>query len=448
MLLARSWMPRLAVATVIVASVAACGQPASHDRESPVDTPAGASCTHDACTLPAPPRDDLQGWADVDRQAGGDATRGKALVAKYECQRCHEGAGQPAPVFERQCVGCHELIATEKLPFPKEQLDAWQQATRHYITVPSLATIGRTMRSSWIASFLHEPVKIRPHVEEWMPRLNIPEQDARDLAAYLTASADAAQGPAAPVAAADVARGQAIVARKGCFVCHEFTGATRADVAMEALDVPAERLSRGVLNAPDLRLARERFRPDMLARWIQDPASVRADAIMPTLGLTEQEARDAAAYVLHTPLAAPPPAAPPLVRLPILGRPVSYEEVASRVFRKSCTHCHADPSGKGDLGPGSTGGFGFAPRGISLLSFEGTQRGYLGQDGARRSLFAQEPGLERLGGSRLVAALLARHEETAGRPVAQVRGMPMGLPGLPAEEIQLVETWVAQGGNR
>jgi hypothetical protein len=63
-------------------------------------------------------------------------------------------------------------------------------------------------------------------------------------------------------------------------------------------------------------------------------------------------------------------------------------------------------------------------------------------------LFAHEPELEPWGGARLVAALVARHEETSGRPVAAVRGMPMGLPGLSAEEIQLVETWVSEGAPK
>jgi len=131
----------------------------------------------------------------------------------------------------------------------------------------------------------------------------------------------------------------------------------------------------------------------------------------------------------------------------LLERRVSYEEVASQVFRKSCTHCHADPGPNGDPGPGSTGGFGFAARGVRLLSFRGTQLGYIADGGARKSLFLREPALERWGGSRLVAALVARHEETSGRPVKEVRGMPMGLPGLSAEDIQLVETWVSQGAK-
>jgi hypothetical protein len=171
---------------------------------------------------------------------------------------------------------------------------------------------------------------------------------------------------------------------------------------------------------------------------------VYADAIMPTLGLTNEEARDAAAYIMTTPLADPP--APPAMieRLPLLDREVTYEEVATRVFRKSCVHCHADPDASGEGGPGSSGGFGFKARGVRLLSLAGTELGYIDDRGARKSLFAREPEIAQYGGARIVAALVARHEEIAGRPVAEVRGMPMGLPGLSREDIQLVETWAAQ----
>jgi len=329
------------------------------------------------------------------------------------------------------------------LPFSREKLPAWRAATRHYITTPSLADVGRTLRPSWVASFLREPVKIRPHEEEWMPRLKISESDARDLAAYLTRGAEP---PRETTIGGDALRGKEIVARKGCFVCHELTGAARAAVAMEMPAVTPDALARAMSQAPDLRLARERFRPDMITQWIQDPQSIRPGTDMPKLGLTQQEARDAAAYILSTPLSPPAPV-PPVTRLPLLERRVTYEEVATRVLRTSCTHCHSAPGTGGDPGPGSVGGFGFAPRGVQLSSYEGTQLGYLGEDKARHSLLTHEPALERWGGARLVAALVARHEETSGRPVAGVRGMPMGLPGLPLEDIQLVETWVAQGAR-
>jgi hypothetical protein len=49
------------------------------------------------------------------------------------------------------------------------------------------------------------------------------------------------------------------------------------------------------------------------------------------------------------------------------------------------------------------------------------------------------------GTPRIVGALLARHAEEAGKSDPEVRGMPLGLPPLPLEDIQLFETWVAQG---
>jgi hypothetical protein len=48
----------------------------------------------------------------------------------------------------------------------------------------------------------------------------------------------------------------------------------------------------------------------------------------------------------------------------------------------------------------------------------------------------------------LVAAMYARHVEVAGGKVEGVRGMPLGLPPMTLEEIQLVETWISQGRPR
>lgn len=42
-------------------------------------------------------------------------------------------------------------------------------------------------------------------------------------------------------------------------------------------------------------------------------------------------------------------------------------------------------------------------------------------------------------------ALLARYDEENGAETGAVRGMPLGYDPLSLEEIQLVETWVAQG---
>jgi hypothetical protein len=201
--------------------------------------------------------------------------------------------------------------------------------------------------------------------------------------------------------------------------------------------------------APDLRFARERMRPAHVIAWLLDPQAVKPDTPMPKTPMSPEQARDIAAYILRTPLAAAPnPRVPD--RLEKLDRRVSYDEIAKEVLDVTCRHCHGDPDAAlGDGGPGNSGGFGYKPRGINLTSYEHTQGGYLDDQSKRHSLFekiAYSPSGAAAGElPRIVAALWARHREVAGNPDPNVRGMPLGLPPLPPEQIQLIETWVAQG---
>jgi hypothetical protein len=148
--------------------------------------------------------------------------------------------------------------------------------------------------------------------------------------------------------------------------------------------------------------------------------------------------------VLTAPLA-PIEAPPPRPRLPPLARPVTYDEVSAKVFKRTCWHCHGEPDyAVGDGGPGNTGGFGFKPRGLNLVDYGSVASGFVDDQGERHSAF--EPLAD--GTARMVAALLARGGEEAGNPRADVRGMPLGYPALSPEEVQLVESWVAQGRPR
>ncbi len=157
-------------------------------------------------------------------------------------------------------------------------------------------------------------------------------------------------------------------------------------------------------------------------------------------GVGPREAAALAAFIADTPLApGPKPDVP--ARLPVLERAVTYAEVSTKVFRDTCWHCHAVPDfARGDGGPGNSGGFGFKPRGLELSSYTGISEGSFDDAGERRSIFAKLPD----GTPRVVAHLMARHSEVAGS-VGAVRGMPLGLPPLTLEQIQLVESWVAQG---
>jgi hypothetical protein len=238
----------------------------------------------------------------------------------------------------------------------------------------------------------------------------------------------------------EVAQGAKLFEQKGCGSCHAFTGTSTTTQPNEK----RAEADDATLLAPDLRFARERFRSERLVAWLVDPKAQKSDTLMPNHGLDVNAARDLATYLLEIPLAPVPPKPVP-VRLPKLERRVTYREVEEKVLSVTCRHCHADPDAlMGEGGPGNTGGFGFKPRHLDLASYQGISSGYLDEQGERVSVFSARPD----GTPRLIAALVARQAEEVGSPVPGVRGMPLGLPALSPEQIQLVESWVAQGRPR
>jgi cytochrome c2 len=268
------------------------------------------------------------------------------------------------------------------------------------------------------------------------------DAEAADIAAYLT-KGTRAEDSGLDETEANPTAGRTLLEAKGCGSCHEFDGVSPLP-ARPKLAGASEKTRKGIQLAPDLRHTRERFRPDGLVDWLLSPQTVKADTEMPSHSLTRNEARDIAAYVLKAELSTVP-AAPPVERLPLLSRRVSFREVDERVLRVTCRHCHTDPdSAGGDGGPGNTGGFGFRPRGLDLSTYGAVSAGYLDDSGERHSVFTKD---ER-GVPILVAALLARHDEGTRSTAPKTRGMPLGLPAVPLEDIQLVDTWIAQGRPR
>ena len=84
-------------------------------------------------------------------------------------------------------------------------------------------------------------------------------------------------------------RGQSVIADKNCGSCHTIPGISGA---------------QGVVGPPLLFFSRRTFiagqlpnNPGNLVRWIRNPQSVEPDTAMPDLGLTDQEARDVAAFL-------------------------------------------------------------------------------------------------------------------------------------------------------
>lgn len=365
----------------------------------------------------------------------GNAERGKQLVAEFECHRCHEGTGLAAPKLDQDCVRCHEQIATDKFKASPAKLAQWKPHIMPYRDVPSLSSMGGRLRPAWVMEYLLHPHDLRPNLAQTMPRLKLSTEQARDIATYLTAAADPPAVAEVRRDAAHIAHGKQLMVERGCVGCHEMSGA--------GFSAPAKTdpVARTLGLAPDLRFARRRAEPSAILRWLLDPTKVKHDSAMPSLQLGPDDARDLAAFVSFSELETLP-VPPPVQRLPVLERKVGFEEVNQRVFAVTCRHCHTNPdTANGDGGPGNTGGFGFKARKIDFSSYEGIQSGGIDASGQRVSLFTKtSEGLP-----LLVAALIARVREDQRVVSDEVRGMPLGLPALSPEQIQLVESWVEQG---
>jgi cytochrome c2 len=369
----------------------------------------------------------------------GDPARGRLLAVEYECTRCHDGVGDVAAFpTERHCTHCHDDIGTGRFGAGTTKIGQWKKSVAPYRHAPSLEALGERLRPEWVSEFLEHPVDLRPNLAATMPRLRIGAAEARDLAAYVTTSPRAPRGPKPD---GDASAGRTLMEAKGCGGCHAFTGAPSLSAQPDLASAGARR--KAVELAPDLRFVRYRFDERMLVPWLVAPSSMKPGTSMPTFGFTEKEARDIATYLLTVPISAPIVEGE-VVRLPVLRRPVTYREVEARVFSTTCRHCHGDPDvAGGDGGPGNTGGFGFAPRRLDLTSYESTAAGYVGDDGERHSVFQRDEQ----GVPLLVVALVARRNEEAGH-AGTARGMPLGLPSVGLEDIQLVESWIAQGRPR
>ncbi len=367
--------------------------------------------------------------------------KGEALFVEFECNRCHGGHQKIPPASRNHsCVRCHVDIGAGRAFSPAER-DALKRNVQFSLKhVPSLLAVDQRLRRDWLEQFLLSPHKLRPMLSASMPRLNLTTDEAKALAAYLSPQA---ASPAPNAFKGDSKRGQALMDEHGCGFCHRFTAGP--SIAAKAPQPPPKDIEAAMLLAPDLRWTRDRWRRDRLVAWLVDPAKLKHDTAMPGFELTPTDAQDIAALILTAPLG-PLPKAPLPSRLALLERRVTYEEVATRVLRQTCRHCHSAPdTAAGDGGPGNTGGFGFAGRGLNLDGYSAVASGMVDDSGQRRSVFTPlTPG----GPPYIIEALMARHAEEAGQPVPGIRGMPLGLAPLPLEDIQLLETWIAQGRPR
>lgn len=352
------------------------------------------------------------------------AERGRAAIARFECARCHalpKEAKAPKLAPAKQCASCHVRSARGEGAPSTWLAQRWASSVQHWLDVPPLDGVTRHLRRDWVKGYLLRPHDLRPGLEESMPRLPLTDADAGDIAAFLVKVDDGKDVVWSDGASVDA--GRVLFGERGCVACHAFSGATHAE--------------NGVGRAPDLRHVRARMAPSTLLAWLTDPQKLAPKTPMPTPNLTSTERESVARFLLEAPLSVPTTTTP-TTNLPLLTRRVGWIDV-ERIFA-SCVHCHDDAVvGKGEGGPGHTGGMGFTGAGVDLSSYAAVLR----TRSKGRLITAGDSPL-------LVSALLLRQREVEQGVVDEggAHGMPLGLPPLSAEDIQLVASWVSQGMPR
>lgn len=98
----------------------------------------------------------------------------------------------------------------------------------------------------------------------------------------------------APNVPGDPHNGRRLFVDTGCAGCHTIQGVP------EATGIVAPNLTNVVLR-PTLAGETIPLTPETMTQWLVQPSSLKPDTVMPSVGLTEQQARDITAFLYSLP---------------------------------------------------------------------------------------------------------------------------------------------------
>jgi mono/diheme cytochrome c family protein len=215
---------------------------------------------------------------DKDRHWEFPILRGQDVYAS--CNDCHSSErmlADAAPftrghkiVMESGCVGCHEIKGLTDLPR----------------VGPELNHLTAKTTPQWIYSWVKNPPAYNPHTR--MPNFLLNNEEAEAVTAYLTNISETYRPERNYPGGGNPARGKQLVESVGCLGCH----------AIEDNDRVREGRGLGYDIAPELSKVGGKVTGDWLYDWIRDPKKYRPDTRMPSLRLSDSEARDVTSYLL------------------------------------------------------------------------------------------------------------------------------------------------------
>jgi mono/diheme cytochrome c family protein len=250
----------------------------------------------------------------------------KHPIERLGCTPCHQGQGAAVnsveqahgyvhhwlqPMFKGEnvqasCIQCHADVRTdrsEKIALGEKLFEQVGCVGCHLVegygdvgrVGPYLRRISAKVDADWLVEWIRDPHKYRPRTK--MPFFYFDEQQSRAIAGYiLSSSQEESEGwlQAHPMPAgidsgnaALVGRGRELVDSLGCRGCH----------GIEPNESPAT-LGNSKDIAPNLSNVAEKTNPRWLYHWLKDPRGYSPEARMPSLRLSDDEARAVASYLL------------------------------------------------------------------------------------------------------------------------------------------------------
>lgn len=243
---------------------------------------------------------------------------------------------------ELHCTACHtaEPAVARRLQSPP---------------APDLRRAGARLRPEFLRAWLADPLNTKPGTT--MPDvLGTPAPDERgevveELVHYLISLSPEPAAATPPTGGAlAVQQGRVLYHQVGCVACHApfepaaavFPQSVGAPTDPDALRYTLARLGATSPAFPDLAA---KYRPGALAEFLADPLAARPAGRMPSLNLTEAEARALAAYLNRVTAKASPASEPTTFRVD----PARARRGRARFAELGCAACH-------DLGESRPGG--------------------------------------------------------------------------------------------
>lgn len=200
-----------------------------------------------------------------------------AACYRARCQQCHGGPGT-----------AQDDIALGMQPLPGPLINAaarWKSRELFWITRNGITMSGMP---AWRFQMSEPDMWAIVAFIERLPGLS-PRQYRDVIERHRGEQCNVGDSVGRIDSIGDADRGRAALAQYGCNGCHRIPGITGAKVDVGP---PLAGIARRQLIAG--RLANT---PDAMARWLHDPQSIDALTAMPNLGVTQQDARDMAAYL-------------------------------------------------------------------------------------------------------------------------------------------------------